>query len=226
MGFKARQSNSRRQRKWLAFALVLFFLWTFWLLIRYVDNQLRPQIVGMAEATAKQMATEAITNMLTQRLKNTGAFSNLVVLDRDRNGQITSAHFDLSKAARIESDSTLAVQNELVRLERKVIYIPVTQTLGGMLFTTIGPSIPVRIMPLGSVESQVIPVVKTAGINQTVHILNLNITAQVRVVAPFVTKPVQVVSNIPIAYMVLVGSVPNMVGSYPLPLNPGSLPSH
>ena len=213
MRFKPKNSHRSSKKSWIVLAFFVLFGWWFGVAVHYLDRQLRPQIMGMAVGVSRQMASQAITDMLYKRLAVNGDFANLIVIDHDPAGHIVSAHFNLSSAFRIESLTTTEVQKELLQLEKKVVYIPALQTMGRTLFATLGPSIPIRIVPLGSVESHVIPEVKSAGINQTVHILYLTIVAQVGVVVPFVTQPVLVKSTIPIAYMVLLGSVPKVIGS-------------
>ncbi len=231
MRFKPKRSQGLIVKKsWVIWGTLALFGWLFGVFIHYLDHQLRPQIMGMAVGVSRQMASQAITDMLYKRLAKSKDFSQLIVIDHDHSGQIVSAHFDLSKVANIESVTTSEVQNELIQLGRRVLYIPAFQTMGSTLFAMYGPSIPVRIVPLGSVESHVVPEVKSAGINQTVHILNLSVVAQVGVVVPFVTEPVKVSSTVPIAYMVLVGSVPRVVGdglsAYRQALNVGTSSSH
>lgn len=209
MQFRARRAP-RPIRRFAFFSMIFllcslaFFIYT----IDLLDRSLRPPFLAMATGVARQMATEAINDALTKRIAEDSEYAKLVVLDRDRGGRVTSAHFNFAEVARIESLTTLRVQHVLTRLEDRILYVPALEATGSAILATLGPSIPVRIVPLGSAHSDVIPVVQTAGINQTVHILYLHIEAQVSVVVPFVTQPVKVDTQIPIAYVIFIGSVP------------------
>lgn len=222
--FRAKRKPSRVRRATLISMVFLFVS----LLILYrsvllLDRSLRPPFMAMATGIARQMATQAINDALTKRIAEDAEYAKLVVLDKDRAGRVTSAHFNFAEVARIESLTTLRVQHVLTRLEARTIYVPALQGMGSAILATLGPSIPIRIVPLGSAQSEVEPVVHTAGINQTVHILYLHIAAQVSVVVPFITQPVRVETRIPIAYVIFVGSVPQttVTGSgYPLVVNP------
>jgi len=209
MRFRAKKKKRTLRRAALQTIMFLiicggFFIYT----IDLLDRSLRPPFLAMATGVARQMATEAINDALTKRIAEDSEYAKLVMLDRDRSGRVTSAHFNFAEVARIESLTTLRVQHVLTRLEERIIYVPALEATGSAILATLGPSIPVRIVPLGSAHSDVIPVVQSAGINQTVHILYLHIEAQVSVVVPFVTQPVQVDTRIPIAYVVFIGSVP------------------
>lgn len=180
----------------------------FFQVVEGLDRNLRPPFMAMATGVARQIATQAINDALTKRIAEDTEYARLVSIEKDRNGRIASAHFNFAEVARIESLTTLRVQHVLSRLEARTVYIPALQGLGSAILASLGPSIPVRIVPMGTAQSEVEPEVKTAGINQTVHILYLHILAQVNVVVPFISEPVRIDTKIPIAYVVFIGNVP------------------
>ncbi|MCY0870300.1 MAG: sporulation protein YunB [Firmicutes bacterium] len=206
-------SHRRRMRRRLVLS-VAFFCFSLAVLVQAVhllDRSLRPPFMAIATGVARQVATQAINDALTRRIAEDAEYARIVEVDKDANGRVTSAHFNFAEVARIESLTTLRVQHVLARLEERTIYVPALQAMGSAILATLGPSIPIRIQPLGSAQSDVQPVVLSAGVNQTVHILYLHITAQVAVVVPFVTEPVRVETRIPIAYVVFIGAVPQTV---------------
>ena len=221
--FRAKRRPSRlRRAAWFSAVFLFVSLLFLYQSVLLLDRSLRPPFMALATGVARQMATQAINDALTKRIGEDAEYARLVMLDKDRSGRVTSAHFNFAQVARIESLTTLRVQHVLTRLEARTIYIPALQGMGSAILATFGPSVPVRIVPIGSAQSEVQPVVHSAGINQTVHILYLHITAQVSVVVPFITQPVRVETRIPIAYVVFVGSVPRttITGSgYPLAVN-------
>lgn len=224
MRFKPRRTSGRRRRRsFVSFWMFLLALVVFGQGIQMLDRNLRPAFMAMAMGVARQMATQAINDALTKRMAEDAEYARVLVVDKDKSGRITSAHFNFAEVARIESLTTLRVQHVLTRLEERIVYVPAFQAMGSAVLATVGPSIPIRIVPLGSAQSEVEPEVKTAGINQTVHILYLHIVAQVLVVVPFISQPVTVDTKIPIAYVVFIGNVPTttIVGGT-LPLFPGS----
>ena len=207
--FQARRQPSRVKRfAWFSMIFLSLSLFALIQSVEALDRSLRPPFMAIATGIARQMATQAINDAITKRIAEDAEYAKLVVIDKDRNGRVTSAHFNFAEVARIESLTTLRVQHVLTRLEERTIYVPALQAMGSAVLATLGPSIPIRIEPLGSAQSEVEPVVKTAGINQTVHILYLHIMAQVSVVVPFLTAPVRVETSIPIAYVVFIGTVP------------------
>ncbi|OPG15949.1 sporulation protein YunB [Ferroacidibacillus organovorans] len=222
MRFKSRRKMNRVRRATAASLLFLVFsLGLFYESIYLLDRSLRPPFMAMATGLARQMATQAINDALTKRIAEDAQYEKLVIYEKDKAGRVTSAHFNFAEVARIESLTTLRVQHVLAGLEERTIYVPALQAVGSAILATLGPSIPIRIVPLGSAQSEVEPVVQSAGINQTVHILYLHIMAQVSVVVPFVTQPIKVDTKIPIAYVVFIGSVPTTtIAGSPYPIVP------
>ncbi len=214
MRFKTRKKRSRWRRYTMMSLLFLFSsLVALYLSIQALERSLRPPFMAMATSVAQQLATQAVNDALTKRIAEDAQYAKLVILDKDQSGKVTSAHFNFAEVARIESLTTLRVQHVLMRLEGRTVYVPAMQATGSAILATLGPSIPIRIVPIGYAQSEVEPEVKTAGINQTVHVLYLHISAQVKVVVPFMSQPAKVDTRIPIAYVVFIGTVPQTTWS-------------
>jgi len=74
----------------------------------------------------------------------------------------------------------------------------------------LGPEIKLRVSPIGSVSSSFSSEFETAGINQTIHRIYLNINANVGVVLPLYTKKFNTTQHVLIAESIIVGSVPEV----------------
>jgi len=80
--------------------------------------------------------------------------------------------------------------------------------LGSRYFMGLGPRIPLRLSPGGSLKSEVISTFDEATINQTRHRLLLNLTAQVYCIAPFLNCSAEVSNEFSLAETLIVGEVP------------------
>ena len=67
---------------------------------------------------------------------------------------------------------------------------------------------PVHILPVGSVETQVKNSITSAGINQSLHRILINVRAEIVVVTAATRKPTFVETEVCIAETVVVGNVP------------------
>lgn len=185
----------------LAFGLFLYLF----------NTQLRPSISMAASATARHVAAEALNDALMSELAEEEKSLNLVEINSHVGQQnMTVAKFNLDDMAKLQSTTAEHVNLALEHLAEQKIPLPVSQILGGALFSFVDFSIPMKLSLIGTANSTVFADVKTVGLNQTVHILYLNVAVDVNVITPFVTKPVHLETKTPVAYLVLSGPIPNV----------------
>lgn len=72
-----------------------------------------------------------------------------------------------------------------------------------------GPSITVKMEPIGRVVVTYESLFESAGINQTRHKILVNVKTNLKIILPLQSKEVEVVNQIPISDTVIVGEVPN-----------------
>lgn len=180
------------------------------------EVKLRPAIAVAAEAVATRAATDALNQAVTEEMAQNTSYGHILHVEKNRQGDLAVADFDFPAVIQIQTQATSRAESLLRDLGHETFRLPLLQTVGGSLFSAVGPTIPVRAYLVGSAHSSVQADVKSVGINQTVHMLYLELTAQVHVVAPLVTKPIQIHSRVLLAYVIFNGKVPNaFVGQGP-----------
>lgn len=216
--FKATRVRVFVIRRWMIMMFLVMLVMTG--IIRMMDVQLRPSIAMAARAIALRTATEALNGAVTEQLAEDAEASRIVHIVRDKQGELQTAEFDFASVTRLQTAATARAEKQLHNLGEETLYLPVMQALGGSWFAAFGPRLPVHVVMLGTAHSSVVADVKSVGINQTVHILYLDLTADVRVVAPLVAQPATVHVRVPVAYVVFAGEVPKTYmspGLYPFP---------
>ncbi|WP_018130767.1 sporulation protein YunB [Effusibacillus pohliae] len=174
----------------------------------FLEYNLQPTFVQIAENYTRKIATEAINDAITKKVAEETDYEQIVQFYKDDRGNIRSAVFNMVEANRIKAQTTNRVQSVLKVLEEQEIKLPVGQAFHSTILATFGPAVPIKIVPMGTAKSDLVPASETLGINQTKHSLTLNIHVQVNVVIPFVTRPVDIETQIPVASVVMVGDVP------------------
>ncbi|NPV27871.1 MAG: sporulation protein YunB [Firmicutes bacterium] len=174
---------------------------------KIVENNLKPTILAMAEAKARQIATRTINDAINTRVVTNVEYTDLVYVHKDNRGRVVMMQPNTIKINKIASETTLEVQRSLQALKEEGFYIPLGQVLGSQLLASYGPEIHVRIVPIGTVQTEVVDEFAQAGINQTRHMLYLKVKSMVRIVVPLVSADVQVVSTVPIAETIILGVV-------------------
>ncbi|ADG06961.1 sporulation protein YunB [Kyrpidia tusciae DSM 2912] len=204
VGFRRRVPGGRRPFLLVAVGILGFLVLAFYVL----DYNIRPVFVDIAKGMARRLATDAINQALVQTVQQGIDYSKLVTLQTDRNGRVIGATLDEKEVLRLQTAVTTRVQAVVDHLSTQQIDVPIGQAMNSSIFSAFGPMIPVAIVPFGTAESEVQQTTREAGINQTIHEVDIQVQARIQILAPFVAEPVDVQTKVPVAYMVLVGEVP------------------
>lgn len=175
----------------------------------YIERKLEPAMLKIANTKVEQLAESAINQAVRDRIAGGVDFKELVYFKQDGEGRINAVLFNYNEQTRIVAEATTRVSNILKELETVPLVIPIGQALDSNILAMIGPDVPVTMVPMGSVQVNLIPEIREAGINM-VHInVHMDIEAKVTVVIPFITKPTVVKTQIPITQGLFMGEVPN-----------------
>ncbi len=207
----------------LAMFIVLFLFLALQTLL-LLDRNLRPTLEAIAEARAKVIATQAINDAINTKIAQEIKYGLLITVHTDYNGRPSWAQVNTTEVNRIVAATIMRVQETLAAIRGEVLYIPLGQAFNSQLLANMGPRIPFTIVPVGTVNVEVTDAFEQAGINQTRHKIYLEVYTDVQIVIPFVTRTVQVHSQVPIADVTYLGDVPQTVIDLPFPLG-GSWPT-
>jgi sporulation protein YunB len=175
--------------------------------------------MAIAETRATRIATQAINNVINNRVSLTVDPKTLVNVTLDEHGRVVLIQPNTMEFNRLAADTTMKVQDALEEITEEKINIPIGQVLGSQMLASMGPKITVTIIPVGTVQVKVVDKFEQAGINQTRHMVYLAATTQIRIVVPLVSQSVSVNTQVPIAEYVVVGEVPNTYVQFPFPLD-------
>ena len=142
-------------------------------------------------------------------------YDDLVGLEYNRNGTVAAARIDLVQADRMKSAILRELGERIPDRIRQSVRIPLGNTLLPALLSGRGGSLPVRVLSLRSTSAELESSLTQAGINQTLHQLELRVEVELLLLTPagFLTR--QVTSTVPIAQTILLGEVPNILLSPP-----------
>ena len=219
-------TRRHRHRGWklATFLILAILIFSGVRLFLTVERAFRPVIVSIAEVRADVLATEAINAAVSEKVARNILYKDLVLLEKDRAGRIMMAQINTMEVNRLMAETTIRVQDALKALRGEIIYIPLGQAMDSHLLANYGPRIPVRLIPIGRVNTKVIDIFETAGINQTRHKVYLDVHAEVQIVIPFVSSEIEVVTAVPLADNVYLGEVPDTVINLQFPRGAEGIP--
>lgn len=184
------------------------------LIFYFVDFRVRPTLIQLALVKARQIASQSINEAVRSDISPNIQYQNLIKIVFNPEGKIILIQPNTGEINRISSETTLAVQKKLQKIPKTELKIPVGQIMGSRIIAGFGPQIPVKVLPVGFVGSEINDHFEAAGINQVRHRIYLTVKATIKMIIPLISEEAEVSTDIPLVEAIIVGDVPNVfVGS-------------
>ncbi len=208
-GFDYAAFQKKRKRKKKVFLLLLSLALFFGGGFLYFQRNVTKVLVAVSEATMRASTTVAVNDAVYYTLRDGVRYEDLVEVERNGEGDITSVSANALKINRIARDTASISQSNLKNLSLNGIPIPLGALTGIEALAGVGPPIHFRIIPVSSVACTFTSGFQSVGINQTRHSIYLNVVTDISIVMPSKTENFAVVTEILIAECVLVGKIPD-----------------
>lgn len=185
---------------------LLALLLSFWL----IDCRIRPSLRELAGVRARQIAIESIHGTIKSQIVPELEYGELVELRLTADGKVAYLQSKTGGINRISTMATLTVQQCLKKLHSETVRIPLGQIFGLKTLASYGPLLPVKITPVGVVESSVKDRFDSVGINQIRHKIFVRIKTTIKMVVPLVREEIIINTDVPLTETIIMGEVPNL----------------
>ena len=169
---------------------------------------IQPIIEKNCKSMAKSVATK-VSNIKATEVMAKYEYDDILEISKDQNGNINRVGTNIFTINKIISDIPVYIQDELEREENSSFKIPLGSFLGSKLFSGMGPKVNVKMQMVGDMETDLRSEFTSAGINQTLHRIYLEIKCRVIILTPFETMEEVIANQVLIAEGVIVGDIPN-----------------
>lgn len=177
--------------------------------IGVIQSRIRPIVSAQAQALACSQVTAAVEQAIQQDLADRGTdYSDFITIQRDEQGTITALTTDMSKMNLLRSQLAQAARDAVSSQGISVIRVPLGSVLDADLLWARGPALQVRILTAGTVKTAFESEFTSAGVNQTIHRIWLNIQIPLTLILPGGRETTQVDLRLCVAETVIVGQVP------------------
>lgn len=173
------------------------------------DRTVMPTVMAVADAEMRAKATEIVNTAIINEYSKQFKYDEIIRVDKDSEGNIVMLKADTLKMNKIACDVALESQKELMKLGEIGIKIPIGYITRNNILSYYGPSITIKMQPIGLVETKYSSEFESAGINQTRHKIYVKVKTTVRVIIPLRSNDIEVANEIPIAETIIVGKTPN-----------------
>ena len=123
-------------------------------------------------------------------------------------GGVTMIRADMASVNRVYARLTGRIQERIAALGEDRITVPLGNVLGSQILAQMGPSMELRVIPVGTAEVGFKTEFESSAINQTRHRIYLEVDCTARILAPFSMTKVTTHHEILLAETVIVGDTP------------------
>ena len=155
------------------------------LMIHTIHNALRPPLVALTESRIRNQIIHVAEEAVGEVLYRQGAsYSDMVSLQTGKSGEITTLSTDTVQLNQLRNAVMEQVITQVEDLDTEELGIPLGLLTGWDLLSATGPKLPVRVLSVASASGSYRNDFISAGINQTLHRIFLDVTILVRVLLP------------------------------------------
>lgn len=189
--------------------LLLFMVILLTASVLFLELRLKPVAASVASVQAKAFATDAINESVGEILEEMNITGDdLETVTALADGSLSSINTNTVLTNKLKNLITLRSQEAISNIRSKRVDVPLGTILGGELLNGTGPCIPVYISMTGNVSSDFECSFESGGINQTVHKLSVNITAEINIIMPMNSCSEIVTTTVLVGETVIIGNTP------------------
>ena len=191
----------------IAVALTLFVA-AFIFCTVYFRNNIVPTVMGSAIAEVRAMCTNSVNLAVTAVVGGGLEYDDLFNVVKNEDGDIEMVQANSPEINMIAREIANLAQANLDELGLKEISIPIGTFTGLALLMGLGPDVTISVMPIGSALCDFVSYFTSAGINQTLHKIYIDVHATINIVTPIDEPTITVKAEVLVAENLIVGNVP------------------
>ncbi len=173
-------------------------------------SRYREIVTELAETQVKNATSDLTNDAIAKQIANgTIQYDRIVYFEKNLDGRITALKTNMSEINHLKTDILNIINDEILALDTADIGIPLGSLLLPEFFSGKGPAIPVHILSIRNSDATFESNFSQAGINQTLHQLNMIVSVDVSVLVMGETDSFTIHSEVVVAETVIIGDVPS-----------------
>lgn len=187
---------------WVVLLSVGFLIWIRW---RYHEP-----ILALAQTQIMNTTSDMINDAISNQMTNTEVkFDRIVYFEKDLDGRITALKTNISEVNRLKTETLDIINDEILAIDPSDLGIPLGSLFLPEVMSGRGPSLPVEIISIRNSDASFTSTFTQAGINQTLHQINMSVVVDVVVLVLGHTESFTVGGEMVVSETIIVGDVPD-----------------
>ena len=198
-----------RRHRILWYSVPIFLLIT--LMGGLLQRWIRPAVETRLVYQAKTYVTVALEQVVLQELEKMELSCDAVSRITREEGKVLSVETDVVLLNRLKSKITQSAAQQLQQLSQYELTLPLGAVLGIDMLANQGPDISFALQPQTAIVSEIGQEFSSAGVNQTLHRIYLQLEVQVAAAIPGFSAETRVRTQTELAHTLIVGEVPQFL---------------
>ncbi len=223
--------NKLKYALWLLLANVVFSFFLLSLIGKKLNSTLSNYVNIEANRFANNVVNSTVNEMIIKNYEE-----DLFIIKQNEAGEIEMLDYNTQKVNELLLDITNEIQDKLTNLEEGKIAdleisnnfklknltlirngvlceVPIGALKGNMLFSNIGPNIPIKLSFIGQVQSNLETKISSYGINNIVIETNVVVEVEEQITMPTTSEKSLLIITAPLTIKIIKGTVPNYYAS-------------
>lgn len=196
-----------RRRLRVILILLLLAVISALLLFRWKFNQ---PVRELAQAQVINATSDLINDAIDRQIEAGDIqYDRIVYFEKDLDGGITALKTNMSEVNRLKTNTLNIINDEILALDQSDIGVPIGSIFLPEFFSGRGMTIPVQIIAIRNSDGYFESHFTQAGINQTLHRLNMCVLVDVSILVLGRSASFTVSSEVVVAETIIIGDVPD-----------------
>ena len=206
---KEKISKTMKPKLFRVVIAIAVFLAIFIFCTVYFRSNIVPTVMDSSVAQMRAVTTNAINIAATSVLGDGLTYDMLFDIVKDNDGKISMIKANSPEINKIARQIANLAQANLDSLGTQEIQISAGTFTGLALLMGFGPDVTIKITPIGMANCGFVSFFQSAGINQTLHKIYIDVYADVSIVTPIDQPTIQVKAEVLVCENLIVGEIPD-----------------
>lgn len=203
------RGDGMRRKLNLFLIRILLLLLGLLVVLALVRSRVYPVFRSLAETQVKNTASDLINDAIAGQIEAGNIqYDRIVYFEKDLNGRITALKTNIGEINRLKTDVLNIINDEILSTDEDSLGVALGSLFLPEFLSGKGPKLPVKILVIRNSEADFYSDFSEAGINQTLHKLNMEVFLDVTVLVLGSTTDFTISSHMVVAETVIVGDVP------------------
>lgn len=200
----------KKHRRLLRLALAVVLLFG---AVRSFEGQIGAFSERYFPAFARQVTTKCVTEAVEEALDDLHLTYGDLAAVRYSEGEVCAIETDAAAVNRLKNCVLKKAEKKAEEIHNSVMYVPLGAFTGLTLIANCGPQIPLTYCLTGSFSAELVSSFASAGMNQTIHHIRLEITASIITASVDYEDTLTYTTGYEVAQSVIAGRIPESYGS-------------